>query len=537
MGNLRKLRSLPSSLHSGRRRFLAQSVQLLAALLAAETLGGRSSNSFSGQPHCLAAPPGTASPAASTADRRTFDLSPQQRQQLHQQVVVKVESQGELKLNADGKKVIRKPLQVRADFQYEETLQRPAPAATGKSAANATPNTAPAATDQAVPATDRQPTPLVALRYYDKASAEILINSKPFPARLAESHSLVALHLLDDQLTCVSPSGPLTRDELELLVHPGQSTLLDELLPATPVELNGEWPVTTTALAHLLNLDAVTTAQVSGKLTKVEGTTAFIQITGNVEGAVGGIATEIQIAAKLNVDLTHHCVTWLALGLKENRSIGHAEPGFETSSQIRVAMRPSATPQRLTPQLLADLPLNFEPTQTLLQFEVTEAGYQALLDRRWHLMINRSDLTVLRWIDRGDLIAQCNLTRLPALAPGKQLSLDEFQDDIKASLAKNFRQFIEASQSQTPEGLRLLRVVAAGEASEIPMQWNYYHLSDEAGRRLALVCTFESSLAERFAENDRPLVSSLQLLDLNAAAEPVSTQEPAPAPEPAKKQQ
>ncbi|MFM7843719.1 MAG: hypothetical protein ACKPEY_05760 [Planctomycetota bacterium] len=515
MGNLRKLRNLPKPPTSSRRRFLARSVQALAALLATETVSRLPNGTANGLPHCLAAPPSTPSPPASAADRRTFDLSAQQRQQFHQQVVVKVEAQGELKLNADGKKVIRKPLQVRADFQYEETLQRPA--------------TAQAAPPAAAPPA-AQAKPPVALRYYDKATAEILINNKPFPARLADSHSLVALHLLDDQLTCVSPSGPLSRDELELLVHPGQSTLLAELLPATPVELNGEWPVTTTALAHLLNLDAVTTAQVAGKLTKVEGTTAFIQITGNVEGAVEGIATEIQIAAKLNVDLTHHCVTWLALGLKENRSIGHAEPGFETSSQIRVALRPSATPQRLTPQLLADLPLNFEPTQALLQFEATEAGYQALLDRRWHLMINRSDLTVLRWIDRGDLVAQCNLTRLPALAPGKQLSLDEFQDDIKASLAKNFRQFIEASQSQTGEGLRLLRVVAAGEASEIPMQWNYYHLSDEAGRRLALVCTFEASLAERFAENDRPLVSSIQLLDLNAAAaEPVSTQEPAPA--------
>jgi hypothetical protein len=289
------------------------------------------------------------------------------------------------------------------------------------------------------------------------------------------------------------------------------------------VELNGEWTVENAALAHLLNLDAVSTAKVTGKLTKVEGTTAFVQLTGDLEGAVGGIATEIQLAAKINVDLTHHLVTWLALGIKENRSIGHAEPGFETSSQIRVAIRPSAAPQRLTEQLLSDLPLTFEPTQALLQFQSTASGYQALLDRRWHLMTDRADLTVLRWIDRGDLIAQCNITRLAALAPGKQLSLDEFQDDIKASLAKNFRQFIEASQSQTAEGLRVLRVVAAGEASEIPMQWNYYHLSDEAGRRLALVCTFEANLAERFAENDRALVSSVQVLDLNAAAEPVST--------------
>ncbi|MFM9116000.1 MAG: hypothetical protein ACKOU6_07565, partial [Planctomycetota bacterium] len=107
MGNLRKLRNLPKPPTSSRRRFLARSVQALAALLATETVSRLPNGTANGLPHCLAAPPSTPSPPASAADRRTFDLSAQQRQQFHQQVVVKVEAQGELKLNADGKKVIR----------------------------------------------------------------------------------------------------------------------------------------------------------------------------------------------------------------------------------------------------------------------------------------------------------------------------------------------------------------------------------------------------------------------------------------------
>ena len=47
-------------------------------------------------------------------------------------------------------------------------------------------------------------------------------------------------------------------------------------------------------------------------------------------------------------------------------------------------------------------------------------------------------------------------------------------------------------------------------ASEIPIQWVYYHISDDQGRRAALAFTFESKLVERFAEADRTLVETFQ---------------------------
>ena len=55
------------------------------------------------------------------------------------------------------------------------------------------------------------------------------------------------------------------------------------------------------------------------------------------------------------------------------------------------------------------------------------------------------------------------------LPAGKQVSMDELQADIKQSLEKNFQEFLEAKpQAVTDDGLRMLRVVAAGESSELP---------------------------------------------------------------------
>ena len=53
---------------------------------------------------------------------------------------------------------------------------------------------------------------------------------------------------------------------------------------------------------------------------------------------------------------------------------------------------------------------------------------------------------------------------------------------------------------------------------EIPIQWNYYHISNESGRQLALVFTFDARMAERFAAADRTIVSTFEFLDSQESA-------------------
>lgn len=411
------------------------------------------------------------------------------------QVTLKIEAAGELKLNADGQKVVRRPVQVAAEFAYEET--------TG-------PNSIP-------------------VRHYAQAEAKLQVGNTSFPTQLTEQHRVVAIHREREQVTLYSPLGPLTRDELDLLQAPGNSDDLAELLPAHPVAIGESWKIPETALARLLWLEAVSESSVAATLKSVTDSVALVTLQGPVSGAVGGISTDIDLQGKLNVDLRDKLLNWLALGIKENRSIGHAEPGFETTTQVKLATRRTNSAAHLTRPLLASLPTDYQSGSSLLQYESTEGRFRALLDRRWRVMVNRHDLTVLRLVDHGDLVAQCNLSRLPALAPGKQLPLEELQDDIKQSLGKNFRQFVEASQAQTDDGLRVLRATVVGEASDLAVQWNYYHVSNEQGQRLALVFTFESNLAERFADIDRPLVASLQFL-----TDPEPTQAPDKKTEPAK---
>ncbi len=400
----------------------------------------------------------------------------------HQQVKVVVETVGDLKLNADGSEVKRLPIKVEANLAYVE-------------------RTLAAANNLAT---------LKVVRHYAEADANLRLRDTDLPHRLRDDRRLIITEATEKQATTFSPLGPLTREELELIDIPASSLSLAALLPLRVVKLKQSWQLPDWAVARLLGLDLVTQHDVTGTLTEVKDNVAVISLQGKVAGAIGGVTTEIELTGKLNVDLQQKAVTWLALGYKENRAIGHAQPGFEIVGKLRLVAAPIRAASEVNDQALANLPTKVASGSTLIDFAAESAGYALLHDRRWNVMVDRHDVTILRLVDRGDLIAQCNISRLPQLAAGEQLTLEVFQEDVKKTLGKNFGQIAEAAQEAGDGGIRTLRVVVSGSTSDIPIQWTYYHLSDEAGNRAALVFTIEQSLVEKFAQIDRELIAAFR---------------------------
>jgi hypothetical protein len=98
------------------------------------------------------------------------------------------------------------------------------------------------------------------------------------------------------------------------------------------------------------------------------------------------------------------------------------------------------------------------------------------------------------------------------MVPGKQITLDGFRGDVQKALDKNCKEIVSAAEHVSPQGVRVLRVVAAGEVGDTPIRWIYYHLSDDHGRRLSYIFTHEASFEGRLAGIDEALTSSVQFL-------------------------
>ena len=68
---------------------------------------------------------------------------------------------------------------------------------------------------------------------------------------------------------------------------------------------------------------------------------------------------------------------------------------------------------------------------------------------------------------------------------------------------------MNAGESTSRRGHLVYRVEVAGTASELPVRWIYYSLTDTQGHRLALVFTMEGDQVQPFGAADREIVEHL----------------------------
>jgi hypothetical protein len=132
-------------------------------------------------------------------------------------------------------------------------------------------------------------------------------------------------------------------------------------------------------------------------------------------------------------------------------------------------------------------------------------------NRRWFTTADEKRLTVFRYVDRGEFVAQCNVALLPDSPTNESLNLAGFQKDIEKSLGKQFGQFVSAKEETDDAGRRVYRVVVTGTASGLPIQWTYYLFSTRDGNRLSVAFSVEQPLVERFGNADREFLRSLEI--------------------------
>jgi hypothetical protein len=347
------------------------------------------------------------------------------------------------------------------------------------------------------------------IRHYEVATAKISVDGQTAQQHLSDNQKLIVADWSKERIALFCPVSRLSRDEVELITTPGDSVLLDALAPDQPVAIGDRWEYAPEVLAALVGIDAVDSHDVQSELKQVEGQAARCELAGTLRGAAAGVGTEIEVKAKFTIDVQARQVTWLALLLKESRSIGHASPGIEATSRLQVKVQPLTTPRGLPASLEG---INCEPTPAALLLRYASAGRDFAFDydRRWHLMHEDEKGAVFRLIDEGELIAQLNVLPLQKSASGQPIPLSKFQADIQQALGESFGQFVVASQNADDSARLVYRVVAIGKSQDLPIQWNYYLVTSPSGEQVLLIFTLESALVDRFGEMDQKIVDQLR---------------------------
>jgi hypothetical protein len=440
---------------------------------------------------------GAANPAGGAAQTgEKHLLSAQHRPGELTRVQIALQVGGDLKLVDSQGKSSELPMSVVANLAYDEAILAVAP--DGKPSRSA--------------------------RYYDDVRAVIKIaQGGERPVLDASRRMIVAERKPDETAQLYCPTSPLLREELDLIDVPGGSLVIDDLLPSEPVAKGESWKIGDKTLAALLSLDAVSWCDASGILGDITDGVADIAVGGTLNAAVAGIGTEIELKVKIKFDTKSRQIRQFAMLVKENRAVGHIGPGLDTVAKVIMNIGPIPHSQHLTAAALETLPKETPAEVLALGYEPRGGQYRMQYDRRWFVTEDEAKLTVLRLVDRGELVAQCNISPLPKLE--KPVPLAEYQRDVERTLGKSFGKFVSAGQTINEAGYAVFRVVVHGEVSGMPIEWIYYLVQDRTGRRVSLAFTLEQNLAERFAETDRDLVATLTLTEppTPTAAKPVET--------------
>jgi hypothetical protein len=430
----------------------------------------------------------------------TVDLSPRRRPGQISRVTTAYEVAGSLTL-ADQDKPTQVPLAVSATATYDQRLLGVEPAE------DVDGNSSPGALRRSV-------------RYYEQQDVKLLINGKEVLPQLRNNRRLIGASFSEGRLTIFSPQGPLTREELDLVQWPGDSLVADALLPASSVAVGGSWQVDEAMLGALLNIDTVGQSDVSAELIETNRDYAQIDAEGVVHGTVDGTTTTIEIKSRCYFDLHRRSVHSLQLVTKEKRSAGEVSPGVEAVAKVRLQFVPLSRSDSLSDSVVAKMGAVPGADAIQLSFLPTNRVYHLLHDRYWHVTSDAKSAVVLRRMQDGDVLGQCNISALPVIEKGKQVTLESFRDDVRSTLGKNFGRFVKAGEFVDQRGRLVYHVEAEGKVTDVPIHWRYYLVGEPDGRRAALVFTLEQSMAVRFGQADRQILSGFDFLASDTAAKP-----------------
>lgn len=313
-------------------------------------------------------------------------------------------------------------------------------------------------------------------------------------------------------LLTFSAGGPLLRSELDLVQGPADTLALPELLPAKPAAVGDSWDVPPDAAKSLSEYEALAANGLKATLTSADDAEARVAIKGQVRGAARGGEGAMNLDGILTFDRKANLIRRLDLNRSETRKKGLVESALEAKSTLTVERTPIETPTELSDEALKDLPLEDDARRELLILVPPGGRYTLMHDRDWHLALDDARRVVLKRIDHGELVAQCDLMLGPNAGRGRHQDLDQFRDDIRKALGKSFESFTGAGEvGGAPGGGFRYKIAVEGTPQEggRPL-WYYYLVAGPEGDQVLGVFSLTQELEARFGDQDLRLIGSLE---------------------------
>ena len=360
-----------------------------------------------------------------------------------------------------------------------------------------------------------QPGTMQAVRYYRQATADIESGQGHQASELNPDNTYILSRIRtrenQNEFQIASIGSVLQRSEYELLRNPCDPIALVGLINREKVKVGESWEVDQGTLGRFLNIDHVITSDVQFKLKSADAGLALIHVAGHVKGEIDDVVTELDVAGSLQFDRELGRVEAVRININQQTDPGQVAPGFEGQIKLDMRVKPIQASQHLTREKLAGVMTENKIKQAFL-LQPEGSLFSVVHSPRWRIIAAEKEAAVLRYIQDGNMLAQCNIVRLPNRPADRPLQLAEFEAEVRKMIKDQETLTFQSSQAtETSNGHATLRVVVDGFESDVPIQWLYYHISNDQGVCFTCVFTLETKLADQFGKADQTFVNRFNL--------------------------
>jgi hypothetical protein len=350
-------------------------------------------------------------------------------------------------------------------------------------------------------------------RLYEKAKATITVGSDSSERTLRSERRLLVTQRYRDQGLVYSPAGALTREELDLTALHFDSASVTGVLAGKEVSVGDTWKVPASIVQSLCNFEGLTEHTLTGKLDTVSGDTATFSVTGTASGIDLGAIARLKIEAVGQFDLKTKRLVALEWKQKDERDQGPVSPAEVLELKTTLKRQPIEQPAALSDVAIVSVPPDWEPPapMTQLDYRHPQGRFSLLYPREWNITAQPTDHLVMRYMERGDFVAQVTLTPWKKVEKGQHMKPEEFKQAMNGMTGWEPEKELQASEVPAEHGRWIYRFSASGKLDGVDAVQNFYLVATAEGEQMIVVFTMTPKQVDKLGAKDLALIGSLEI--------------------------
>lgn len=350
-------------------------------------------------------------------------------------------------------------------------------------------------------------------RAYEKAEATITVGNDRLPRSLRPERRLFVAQRYKDQGMVYSPSGALSREELDLTGGQFDSSAVAGVLAGKEVAVGDTWKVPANVVQALCNFEGLTEHNLTGKLDAVTAETATFSLTGTATGIDQGAIAKVKIEAVGRFDVKAKRLVALEWKQKDERDQGPVSPVTVVESTTTLTRKAIEEPMALSDVALVSVPADETPPapMTQLDFREPQGRYSLLYPREWHITAQGKEHLVMRFMDRGDFVAQATITPWKKADKGKHMSAEDFKQAMNDTAGWEPEKELQSGEVPAENGRWIYRYSVIGKMDGVTAVQNFYLVATAEGEQIILIFTMTPKQVDKLGARDLTIVSSLEI--------------------------